>query len=99
MDCQQKHVYWLMGLSGLVGVVFGLLTPPGQHVESPELTPVWLASMLGLGLWHAFQMRGSPESAGLVAQTLRGTALVIFVSRTSQVAGLLLKMAFAGQFY
>jgi hypothetical protein len=99
MQCRENHVYWLMGLSGLVGVVFGLLTQPGQHVESAKLTPVWLASMLGLGLWHSFQMRGSPESAGLVAQTLRGTALVIFVSRISQVAGLLLKMAFASQFY
>jgi hypothetical protein len=99
MDCPKNHVYWLTGLAGLVGVVFGLLTPAWQHAESPELTPVWLASMLGLGGWHAFEMRQSPQSPGFLIQALRGTALVMFVSRISQVAGLLLKMAIAGQFY
>jgi hypothetical protein len=95
----KKHFHWVIGIAGLAGVVFGLLTPPGQHAENPRLTSVWLVSMLVLGLWHAFQMRGSPESAGFVAQTLRGTALVMFVSRISQIAGLLLKMLIVGQFY
>jgi hypothetical protein len=99
MDCLKKRVYWLIGIAGLAGLVFGLLTPPGQHAESPRRTSVWLLSMLLLGVWHAFQMRGSPDSPGFVAQALRGTALAMFVSRILQVAGLLLKMAFAGQFY
>jgi hypothetical protein len=99
MDCPKNHVYWLMGLPSLVGVVFGLLTPAEQHAEAQELTPVWLALMLGLGGWHAFEMRQAPQSPGFLIQALRGTALVMFVSRICQVAGLLLKMALAGQFY
>jgi hypothetical protein len=99
MDCLKKHVHWLLGVAGLTGLVFGLVTPPGQHAESPRLTSVWLVSMLVLGLWHAFQMRGSPDSPGFVAQTLRGTALAMFVSRITQIAGLLLKMTIAGEFY
>jgi hypothetical protein len=91
MDCLQKHIHWLIGIAGLAGLVFGLLTPPGQHAESPRLTSVWLMSMLVVGLWHAYKMRGSSESAGFAAQTLRGTALAMLVSRIFQIPGLLLK--------
>ena len=99
MTWPNNQVYWLMGAAALVGVVFGLLTPPGHHTEGPELTPVWLASMLGLGLWHAFEIRQTPESAGFFIQAIRGTALAMVVSRISHVPGLLLKMTVAGQFY